>query len=410
MPGSYAGSVRPLAHQGLQGDSDLPDDVLALVEPSVERLVDLAQGTVEGRNALVEDRLARGRELEQCRTAVARVRRLPHVSGVEEPLDHVALRRPRQARGLGQLRARHGLHHPDERERAVLGRIDPVRAQLAVRELEGIPTRDEQLAHDRTADEAFAHDSGLSASDRLQLPRGRVQAQDPLRLPLVHVQGAVGRDRDAVHERRGDDARGHARGRCPRDAAAHAAAHDVAGVDAPVGADRERDGDAHVAAEGRDQARREIDAPDAAVLRVGDVERAVVADGNRVRVEDLRCSGRPAVSAVPLRPVSGDRRHGPVRRDLLDPAHVNGHVEVPGGVDGDRGGIERRRQPRRGRPVDPVDGAVLRRRRRSSRQRRRRGRRAGRRRSSSPGFPQSARGSRSAAARRRASPTARRRS
>src|SRR5262245_61230413 len=97
-----------------------------------------------------------------------------------------------------------------------------------------------------------AMSTGLSAGDRPQRARGGVELLDALLLVVVDVQGAVGAEGDAVDVARADDPGGRPVRADPHDAAAGALADDVAGVDGAVGGDRDRDGDADVAADGRD--------------------------------------------------------------------------------------------------------------------------------------------------------------
>src|SRR5215211_8078657 len=105
-----------------------------------------------------------------------------------------------------------------------------------------------------------------SAGDRLEPPRGRVEALDALGLPLVDIDGSVAGDGDAVDERRGNDPRRlTVRGRARHPAAGPVSNH-VRRVDAAVRSGGERDRDPDVAAERGDPTRHEVDAPDSPVL------------------------------------------------------------------------------------------------------------------------------------------------
>src|SRR5262245_56048237 len=198
----------------------------------------------------------------------------------------------------------------------------------------------------------------LSAGYRLDTVGHCVQAPDPLVLPEVDVDLSVRGDRHAVRGRRGEDPRGDPGRSRARDAAAGAGSHDVARVDAAVGADGKRDRDADIAAGRRDDSGREVDSPDVAVLRVRDVQRVVPADCDCVRVKQRGVRGGPAVPAVALGAVAGDRRHRPVRRDLPDVAEVDGDVKIPGRIDGDLPGGERPRDGHERRARDTVDASV----------------------------------------------------
>src|SRR5262249_57162030 len=88
-------AVPPRLGQLLHREPDAADSLLVLPQLSLERRVDAVQRALECRDTAVEDRLALGRELEQRRASVLRVRVLADVPPFDQPAQDVALGRSR---------------------------------------------------------------------------------------------------------------------------------------------------------------------------------------------------------------------------------------------------------------------------------------------------------------------------
>src|SRR3954470_6343298 len=98
LPDAGSGRGRlPFVGEALKREPDAAHAVLVLEQPALERLVECRHEAAEDGLAAIEDRLAGGRQGEQRRATVARVRALFDVAALEQPCNHVAQCRPAQA-------------------------------------------------------------------------------------------------------------------------------------------------------------------------------------------------------------------------------------------------------------------------------------------------------------------------